>query len=89
LIDHQADSGLDAESIAAHVPSILSHADELAAAAGQGHLMTAVHEHAGGTAVIAAMSTEAVLLVLLRPTADVGSLLFDLRRHRANIAALV
>src|SRR5688572_19715076 len=85
LIDHQADSGLDAESIAANVPSILSHADELAAAAGQGHLMTAVHEHAGGTAVIAAMSTEAVLLVLLRPTADVGSLLFDLRRHRANI----
>jgi predicted regulator of Ras-like GTPase activity (Roadblock/LC7/MglB family) len=89
LIDHQADAGLDAESIAAHVPSILVHADELAAAAGQGHLFTAVHEHAGGTAVIAAMSPDAVLLVLLRPAADLGALLFDLRRHRANIAALV
>ncbi len=89
LIDHQADAGLDAESIAAHVPSILVHADELAAAAGQGHLLTAVHEQVSGTAVIAAMSPEAVLLVLLRPTADLGALLFDLRRHRANIAALV
>lgn len=88
LIDHQASAGLDAESIAAHVPSILSHADELAAAAGQGHLFTAVHEHAGGTAVIAAMSADAVLLVLLQPSADLGALLFDLRRHRANIAAL-
>lgn len=88
LIDHQANADVDAESIAAHVPSILSHADELANAAGQGQLMTAVHEHAGGTAVIAAMSTDAVLLVLLRPSADLGALLFDLRRHRANIAAL-
>jgi predicted regulator of Ras-like GTPase activity (Roadblock/LC7/MglB family) len=88
LIDHQANAGLDADSIAAHVPSILSHADELAAAAGQGHLLTAVHEHAAGTAVIAAMSADAVLLVLLQPGADLGALLFDLRRHRANIAAL-
>jgi uncharacterized protein len=88
LIDHQANAELDAESIAAHVPSILTHADELAAAAGQGHLITAVHEHAGGTAVIATMSADAVLLVLLRPSADLGALLFDLRRHRANIAAL-
>ena len=39
--------------------------------------------------VIAAMSADAFLLVLVRPTADLGALLFDLRRHRANIAALV
>ena len=88
LIDHQADAGTDAESIAAHVPSILQHADELAAAAGQGRLLTAVHEHEMGSAVVAAMSPEAVLLVLLRPHAALGALQFDLRRHRANIAAL-
>ena len=89
LIDHQANTGVDAEQIAAHVPSILQYADELGAAAAQGRLLTAVHENEQGTIVMSAMSPDAVLLVLLHPTADVGALLFDLRRHRANIAALV
>ena len=89
LIDHQANDGVDAEQVAAHVPSILQYSDELGTAAAQGQLMTAIHENTGGTVVISAMSAEAVLLVLMRPTADLGSLLFDLRRHRANIAALV
>ena len=89
LIDHQATSGVDAEQVAAHVPSILQYADELGAAASQGRLLTAVHENERGTLVMSAMSADAVLLVLLHPSADVGALLFDLRRHRANIAALV
>ena len=89
LIDHQADASVDAEQVAAHVPSILQYADELGAAAAQGGLRTAVHEHENGTTVMATISSEAVLLVMLRPTADLGALLFDLRRHRANIAALV
>ena len=59
------------------------------AAAAQGRLLTAVHENEQGTTVMSAMSAETVLLVLMQPTADVGALLFDLRRHRANIAALV
>jgi len=88
LIDHQAAPGVDAEQVAAHVPSILQHADEFGAAAAQGQLLTAVHEHVHGAAVMAAMSPEAILLVLVRPHADLGALLFDLRRHRANIAAL-
>lgn len=89
LIDHQADADVDAEQVAAHVPSILQYADELGKAAAQGQLLTAVHENESGAIVMSAMSAEAVLLVLLRPTADLGALLFDLRRHRANIAALV
>jgi predicted regulator of Ras-like GTPase activity (Roadblock/LC7/MglB family) len=89
LIDHQADASVDAESVAAHVPSILQYAEELGASADRGHLLTAVIEYQSGSAVIAAMSADAFLLVLVRPAADLGALLFDLRRHRANIAALV
>lgn len=89
LIDSQADAGTDAEQVAAHVPSILQHADELGAAAAQGELRTVVLEHVHGAAVISTMSAEVVLLVLATPSADLGALLFDLRRHRANIAALV
>ena len=89
LIDHLADDGVDAERVAALVPPVLQYADELGAAAAQGRLLTAVHENEQGTTVMSAMSAETVLLVLMQPTADVGALLFDLRRHRANIAALV
>lgn len=89
LIDHDAEGRVDAEQVAAHVPSVLQYAEELSAAAAQGRLLTAVHENERGTTVMSAMSSETVLLVLMSPTADVGALLFDLRRHRANIAALV
>ncbi len=89
LIDSQADPTVDAEQVAAHVPSILQHAEELGAAAAQGELRTVVLELEGGATVLSAMSREVVLLVLTTPAADLGALLFDLRRHRANLAALV
>lgn len=89
LIDGQVASALDAERIAAHVPAIVTAADDLGRAAGRGALATAVLEHDAGLAVVAAMSRHAVLLVLVRPTANVAQLLLELRRHRDNIAALV
>ena len=48
-----------------------------------------VLEYSGGTAVVTAVSPDALLLVLLQPTANLAALLYDLRRHRAQIAALV
>ena len=89
LIDGEAVAQLDAENVAAHVPSIITAADEFGAAAGRGPLTTAVLEHPNGIAIVSALSAEAVLLVLVRPSADVGQLLFELRRNRANIASLV
>jgi predicted regulator of Ras-like GTPase activity (Roadblock/LC7/MglB family) len=35
------------------------------------------------------LSPEAILLVLLNPRANIGQLLFELRRNREHIAALV
>lgn len=89
LIDSDANAGVDAEQVAAHVPSILQFADELGSAAAAGALQTAVLEHAQSTVVLAAMSDEAVLLVLLRPDANLGALLYDIRRHRSGLASLV
>ena len=89
LIDSQTTPPLDAEQVAAHVPSIIQFADEFGAAASRGALQTAVLEHAGGMAVVSCLSADAVLLVLLQPTASLGQLLYELRRNRANIAALV
>jgi len=89
LIDGQAAANVNAEHVAAHVPSIVQFADEFGGSASRGALQTAILEHPGGLAVIACLSADAVLLVLLQPTADLGNLLYELRRNRANIAALV
>src|SRR3954468_16055424 len=89
LIDSQVVAGLDAEDLAARIPAIIGPADDLGAAAGRGPLMTAVLEHKSGLAVISALTPDAVLFVLVRPDANVGQLLFELRRNREQIAALV
>lgn len=89
LIDSDANAGVDSEQLAAHVPSILQFADELGAAGQVGTLRTAVLEHEGATLVLAAMSSEVVLLVMLGSDANLGALLYDIRRHRAGLAALV
>ncbi|HVE79451.1 MAG TPA: roadblock/LC7 domain-containing protein [Gemmatimonadaceae bacterium] len=89
LIDGQAVPNVDAEDVAARVPSIIAAADEFGGAAGRGPLVTGVLEHARGLAVVAVLSQEAVLLVLVQQTANIGQLLFELRRNREHIASLV
>ena len=89
LIDSQAIASLDPEHVAAHVPSIIQFADEFGTAASRGALQTAVLEYESGLAVISCLSPDAVLLVLVQHSANLGQLLYELRRNRANIAALV
>ena len=71
------------------VRTSIAAADELSSHGDRGALVTAVLEHERGLAVICTLSSEATLLVLVHSSANVGSLLFDLRRHRGNIASLV
>lgn len=89
LIDGRTAPTLDAEHLSAHVPALITAAEELAVPAGRGPLVTSVLEYERGLAVVCALSVDAVLLVLVHPSANVGSLLFDLRRHRGNIASLI
>ena len=89
LIDSQTSDQVNAEQIAAHVPSIVQFADEFGAAASRGALQTAILENEHGMAVICCLSADAILLVMVQPTANLGQLLYEIRRNRANIAALV
>lgn len=89
LIDSQTVPGMDAEDIAARIPAIIGPADELGTAAARGPLVTAVLEHRGGLAIVSVLSADAILLVLVRPEANVGPLLYELRRNREHIASLV
>jgi uncharacterized protein len=89
LIDSQTVANLAPEDVAAHVPAIISAADEFGGAAHRGTLTTAVLEHPHGLAIISVLSDDAVLLVLVQATANIGQLLFELRRNREHIASLV
>ncbi|MFI5228731.1 MAG: roadblock/LC7 domain-containing protein [Gemmatimonadales bacterium] len=89
LIDSQLGPGLDADDIAARISAIIGPADELGAATARGDLLTAVLEHQHGLAIVAVLSAETLLLVLVTPQANIAQLLFELRRNREHIAALV
>jgi uncharacterized protein len=89
LIDGQTVPGLSADDIAARIPPIIGPADDLGTALGRRELLTAVLEHRGGVAIISAMSADVFLFVLVTPQANIGQLLFELRRNRDHIAALV
>ena len=89
LIDSQLTAGLEAEDIAARIPTIIAAADELGTSTNRGELLTAVLEHKNGLAIVSVLSAEAILLVLVTPRANIGQLLFELRRNREHIAALV
>jgi len=89
VIDGQALGALDTENVAAHAPPILLAAEDLAHASQQGTMLTAVLEQERGYAIVANLSSEAVLLVLADATANLAQLLYELRRNRANLASLV
>ena len=85
----QAGTGLDADTVAALVPQIVSNARRLGASAGQGELALGAFEYAGSAAVVATLGSDAILLVFCAKDADIGQLLFDLSAHRTALAALV
>ncbi len=89
LIDSQAIEGMIPEDIAARIPPVIGPADDLGVAAGRGELVTAVLEMREGLAIVSVLNAEAVLLVLVQPSANIGQLLYELRRNREHIAALV
>ncbi len=89
LIDSRSVPQVDAESVAALVPSIISAADEFGRTGRGGPLTTAILEYPAGVAIACTLSDDAILLVLARQSANLGKLLFDLRRNREQIAAIV
>jgi hypothetical protein len=91
VIDSQAADGVDTEHIAAHVPSLIATAEALGGSARseRGDLVSAVLEFDRGVAVVSALTSQSILVVVLRADAPVGPLLFEIRRHRTNMAAIV
>src|SRR5882762_826989 len=88
-IDSRVANGVDADSVAALLPTAIKHMAQLGDAGGRGDFTSAVLEFGGGLAVVAVLHADALLIVLVQPATNVGALLFDLRRHRTAIAGLL
>ena len=89
LIEAQTTNGVDTEHLAALAPPVISAAEALSSSANLGEAVTAILEFEGGAALLSALSRDTLLVVVVHQTANIGSLLYDLRRHRANMASLV
>jgi hypothetical protein len=79
----------DAEHLAAVAPGVASGGDAIGGATRDGALATAILEFERGLAVVSVLSPDVLLVVRLAPDADPGALVYELRRHRAQLAALV
>lgn len=89
LIDGTSHGTLDPEGLAAHVPPMALAAVEMGLASQRGDFGLMVLEYSQGSVVVTSLSPDALLLVLLRPEANLAALLFELRRHRSQLSALV
>jgi predicted regulator of Ras-like GTPase activity (Roadblock/LC7/MglB family) len=88
-IDSRTPPGTDPEALAALIPDVLRACDQLGSSSGVGGLEMGVLEYGGRAAVVANLSADAKLLVLASPRANIGPLLYDLKRYRAEIAGLL
>jgi predicted regulator of Ras-like GTPase activity (Roadblock/LC7/MglB family) len=87
-IEKVAPAAFDVDSLAALSASVIQYANRLGAGTASGSLRTAVLEYDGALLVIELVGSGESLAILAAPTADVGSLLYDLRQHRSTLAAL-
>ncbi len=85
-IDSRTPAGTDPEALAAVIPNVLRACDQLGSSAASGELEMGVLEYGGRAAVVASLTADAKLLLLARRRANLGPLLYDLKRYRAEIA---
>lgn len=88
-IDSRTGNGADPEVLSALVPSVIQAADTLGQHAGRGDLSMGVMQFDAGYVVINNLSAEAKLLIVAKHGTNIGPLLYDLTRHRAEIAGLL
>jgi hypothetical protein len=89
LIDSQSNIPVNSEDLAARIPGLVASADEIGHTTQRGEMRLALLEHEHGYAVVSSVGDDALLCVLTNPTADLGLLLFDVRRHRQAIAEIL
>jgi predicted regulator of Ras-like GTPase activity (Roadblock/LC7/MglB family) len=90
LVRHLGErDGVDEETLAAMVPGVASACGALARAAGAGSFASAVLEFDSGVGILASLSPELLLLLVLRPGVGFAPLLRQVRQQRGGLADLL
>lgn len=89
VIDSQAGDGVDADGLAALVPPVTAACEQLGSAAERGGFGVGLVEYARGMVMVAELTADTLLAVVFAAGANVGSHLYELKRHRAAIAELL
>jgi predicted regulator of Ras-like GTPase activity (Roadblock/LC7/MglB family) len=88
-VDAATRDGLDADGLAALIPSVAAACARLGSAASRGELASTIVEYGGGMAVITVLTPEVLLALFIQPDVNIGVLLYELKRHRSAIASLL
>jgi uncharacterized protein len=88
-IDSVCRDGVDADSVAALVPSVVGWCDKLGAAGHRGEIKASVVECEHGFIIVTVIAPEALLAMFVKPETNVGSVLYELRRYQSAIARLL
>lgn len=89
VIDAVLPPGLEAEAIAALAATAYRTMHGLATALHHGTPLQVVLDSTGGTVILCQLTTSNMLVVLAAQGAELGELLYDLRRHGPALAELV
>ena len=89
VVESSLPAGLDAEELAALATSAARSIDALSAAARAGALSQVAVESHGGAMVLQRLPSGALLAVLAAEHGDLGTLLYDIRRHAPALAPLL
>lgn len=89
LIQHSGEGPLDVETTAAMIPGIASASAALGSVTDGGSFATAVLQMSGQVAVIASLSSELLLAILLRADVGFAPLLRELAEQREQLATLI
>ncbi|MGD8726805.1 MAG: roadblock/LC7 domain-containing protein [Gemmatimonadales bacterium] len=88
-IDAHTTDGLDPDGLAALVPSLTAACEQLGTAASRGGFGVGLVEYTSGMVLVSQLTADTLLAVVFAAGANVGSHLYELKRHRAAIAELL
>jgi predicted regulator of Ras-like GTPase activity (Roadblock/LC7/MglB family) len=88
-IDSAVRDGVDADGVAALVPPVVAACGRLGQATAAGDFGAGAVEFSNGTALVATLTPEALLALIVARGTNVGAILYEVRKHRAAIAGLL
>jgi predicted regulator of Ras-like GTPase activity (Roadblock/LC7/MglB family) len=88
-IDFAVSGDLDGDTISALVPGVVKSCKEFTEASEMGEFGSSVIEFGKGKVIVAELSAEAILAVLVDDTTNLGPILYEVKQHQPAIAALL